>query len=418
MILRRWALLCCFLAAMAHSNGVRAGAWGMDPVLSLLGDYSTDPALLHQEGTAAGSGALQLDAPTTYDEDRFKLFVQPSFRVGDSKGYSSVASDYEHLNVKGEFDDERNTLSASAGVARDSSLTYNFLTSGSVGVRRDSETADLNWDRHLTELIEFDADANWQRVLFGEPAGVATLIDYKYGSIAPALSWSPSERGKLTLVGTVGRYDSLGSRDGSGLPTSTESRSANLEFGFVGQLSELWTLTALGGYSRALNQIEGIQNQCIQSIMFGPFEICIHTQPVLATLDSSQSGSVYSLNLTHQGDQLTLNVTASRQLAATGFAFLSRQDTYELKANYTLSERWSFTGDVRAQRYQNPPASGAADVNVKYLGLSANWGWTEHWTVTLSAARVSETVQLPHYTVASNEVTLSLSHRFNHLNFQ
>jgi hypothetical protein len=138
--------------------------------------------------------------------------------------------------------------------------------------------------------------------------------------------------------------------------------------------------------------------------------------------ESAQNGSVYAVNLTHQGDRLTLNASASRQLAPTGFAVLSRQDAYELRAGYTLSERWSFTGDARAQRYRTPAIAGAllaGDADVSYFGLSANWNWTEHWTLTLGAIRISDSVQAtPNYTVASNELTLTLSRRFNRLTFQ
>lgn len=419
MILRRWALTCCFLAAMAPSSNVRAGAWGMDPVVGVLGDYSSNPALLHQPDTTVTSGSLQLDAPATYEDGRFKFLVLPSFRVGDSAGFTAVTSDYEHLNVKGEFDTDRTTFSAGGGIARDSSLAYDYLTSNDVGVRRDSTSADVNWDRHLTELIKFDADASWQRVLFGETVGAAPLTDYKYVSISPALSWNLSERGKLTLTGSVGRYDSLDSHDASGFPTSTESRSGSLQFGFVGQLSELWALTALGGYSRALDQSDASQLECVEFFVLGSEEICLAYELSPAHTESSQNGSVYTLNLSRQGSQVLLNATASRQLTPTGYAYLSRQDIYELKASYGLSERWSFSGDARAVQYQNPPLSGAADeTHVRYFALTANWGWTERWNVALTVARIFETVSGRDYNVGSNEVTLTLSRQFDHITFQ
>ncbi|MGH8324480.1 MAG: hypothetical protein ACRETD_11895, partial [Steroidobacteraceae bacterium] len=190
-------------------------------------------------------------------------------------------------------------------------------------------------------------------------------------------------------------------------------RSANLQLGFMGQLSELWSVTANAGYSRALNQSNFNQ----YAVVLTPTGLGIEAIP--SKIESAQNGSVYAVNLTHQGSRLLLNASASRQLAPTGFAYLTRQDTYECKANYTLSERWSFGGDARAVQYRNPPAGGVAPaVNVSYLSMSANWGWTEHTTVTLSAMRIAETIQSSHYNVASNEATLSLSHQFNHISFQ
>jgi hypothetical protein len=421
MIRRRWALLCGLLATMALAEQVRAGVWGMDPVLGVLGDYSTDPALLHQPDAEVGSGALQVDLPTTYIADGFKLAVQPSVRVGDSRGYSSVASDYEHLNITSEYDTELGSLTASGGLNRDSSLSYNYLANGSAGVRRDGATADLNWDLHLTERLDFGADANTQRVLYAEPFGVATLTDYNYSSVAPLLSWASSERNKVTLSSSVGRYDSLNSRDTQDQPLSSVSRSANLQLGFVRQLSELWTLTATGGFSRALNAIN--ENEYVCCVLVNtPHGLALELEGIPVKAESGQNGSVYMLNLTHQSEQLTLSAVVSRQLIPTGFAFLSQLNNYELKAAYTLSERWSFSGDARFQNYQNPPVNGTVPrVNVQYYALAANWAWTEHLTVSLVAARVSNYVpasaESARYSVASNEVTLTLSRKFDHLDF-
>jgi len=120
-----------------------------------------------------------------------------------------VTSDYEHLNARGEYDTERSTLTATAGVARDSSLYFDYLSDGTAGVRRDTALADLDYDRFLTEKLELNADANTTRVRYGDTTGVGTLVDYRYLSLAPTLSWYTVERNKYTLLASVGRYNSL-----------------------------------------------------------------------------------------------------------------------------------------------------------------------------------------------------------------
>ena len=355
---RQWALACCFLTAMAHFSISEAGVWGTDPVLGVLGDYSTDPGLLHQRDTALATGALQLDAPTTYQDGSFKFGVLPSFRVNNDGGYSGVTSDYEHLNVKGELDGDRSVLSAGAGVARDSSLGYDYLSSGSIGVRRDSESADLNWDEHLTERFEFDADAHSQRVRFGQSLG-ATLTDYDYSSITPTLSWNSGERSKVSFAGTVSRYDSLIANP------STESRSANLQLGIQGQLSELWNLTATGGYSRALDQTEtkiGCEpiNVCVLLTEFGP---CLSIQSALDEclfddkIRSGQDSSVYAINIVRQGSRLVLSAIAS--LPSSGL--VSARQITRLAGSFATA---SWSRALRTDASSLPPTKRVVTVSI------------------------------------------------------
>jgi hypothetical protein len=397
----RWlAPLCFSAAAMCIASPGRAGVWGAQPVLGVSADYSSNPALLDLPNTAETHAALLLDAPTTYVGDAFKLSILPSFRLSDSQGYSSLDSDYEHLNVRGEFDADLDIFTATAGVARDSSLYHDYLLNGSTGVRRDTATADLNWDRQLSERLDFNTDLNSIRVRYAEAPGTATLIDYKYTSLTPTLTWSQSERAKISVSANAGRYDSL---DGQ-----TESTSATLQLGYVKQLTEIWALSASAGYSRADNELHTEELSLVDT-PGGPTIVLVP-----ATVKSTQNGSVYLVNLSRQTQLLLLSAVASRQLMPTGFAFLSRQDNYELKAGYNASERWTFSGDVHRVNYQQPESTGAfVDLNITYFQLSAAWQWTEHWTVTMNATRVMERYGAPSIDVASSGVSLAFSRQFN-----
>jgi hypothetical protein len=400
MNLRGSARLCLLAAAMSIANPGKAGVWGTQPVLGVSGDYYSNPALLNLPNTAETHASLLLDAPATYVGDAFKLSILPSFRLSDSRGYSSLDSDYEHLNIRGELDTDLSTVVATGGVARDSSLYHDFLLSGSTGVRRDTATADLNWDRHVTERLDVDTDVNSMRVRYGEAEGVPTLVDYKYTSVASTLAWAQSERTKLTASANAGRYDSL---DGT-----TRSTSANLQLGLVRQISEIWSLSSSAGYSRADNELH-TEEPLLEVIANVPTVVLI---PI--TVKSTQNGSVYLVNLSRQTQSLTLAAIASRQLTPTGFAFLSRQQAYELRVTYTPSERWTLSGDVHRVNYQQPASTGAiAGINVSYLQLSAAWQWTEYWTVTANASHVMEHYGAPSVNVASSGVSVEFSRQFN-----
>ena len=406
MIARRAAILVLGAAVAAVSLSAKAGVWGSQPDIGIAADYNSNPALLNIADTAEQHGALVLDAPASYVGDAFKFSVLPSFRLSNSQGYSSIDSDYEHLTTSVEFDTERDVLTTAATVARDSSLYHDYLLSGSTGVRRDSFSEDLNWDRKLSERLDWDTDLNWSRVRYAESASsdAPSLTDYKYSSISPSLSWAESELGKLTATASVGRYDSL--------VGETESKSANLQLGLTRQLSEIWSLTASGGYSRAENSAAG--EECDPEYL--QFGFCL---PIPATINSNQNGTIFSVNLIRQTSLWYLNAIASRQLLPSGFAYLSRQDSYELKGSYTASVRWTFSGDLHRIQYQQPIITGGTgELKVTTESLSAAWLWTEHWTLTLSVTHVLESYGAPRLTPTNSGATLLLSRQFDWKSFE
>jgi hypothetical protein len=413
MIQRRSAPLCLAVAAMLHSSATRAGVWGMDPVLGLTADYATNPVLLDVPDTAQTDAAVLIDAPTTYNGNDFKVSVLPSFRVGDTKSYSSVNSDYEHLTVKGEFDTERSVLTGSASATRDSSLYENYLADGETGVRRDGAVADLNWDRLVTENTDVNADLNSMRVRYGSTTYGTSLVDYKYTSFTPTVTWVATERAKFNFAAGAGEYDSL---DGS-----TRSRNANVQVGFVRPLTEIWSLTASGGFSHSQNRVDFDEYLVLTPegvvVTTSPTGIVLKVVPLRA--ESSQNSAVYSAIVTRQGERLTLNMNASRQEVPTGFAFLSRQTLFGIQANYSLSERWTLGANASYLDSHDPQLEGGGtlDRKVENFGLNAAWQWTEHWTLTLAASRISERYQSFHLDLSSNQIAITLSRKFNHIDF-
>jgi hypothetical protein len=378
-------------AAMCIANAARPGVWGTDPVLGLAADYSTNPGLLDAPHNSETHAAILIDAPTTYVADALKLSIIPSFRISNSSGYSSLASDYEHLTAAGEIDSERNTLVLTGEVARDSSLYYDYAFNGSTGVRRDTTLADLNWTRLLTERTNFNLEVDSNRVLYQGAVGLDLLTDYRYTTAVPSFSWKEGERTTLTLTGNAGLYDAINGQ--------TKTVNSSVEAGFTQQLTQLWSVTANGGYSRETNTVEEY---------FGPY--------LLGTFKSTDTGSIFNVNLTRQGALLTLTASASRSLVPSGFAFLSRQDSYQLSFDYPYNERWTFDGHLRRLTSTEPEVLGPV-LNQSYLdaGVSAVWLFTEHWTFTMRATYVTAKYGPPTVNVDASGVTLLLSRKFNHI---
>ena len=370
----------------------------MEPTLGVATEYSSNPYLLSTGERAVSDEAILLDAPTRYDLDATHFSLEPSIRYSDSGAYSSLASNYFHLNAGASFAGELGALSFTGGLGRDSSLYQNGLSSNGVGVRMDSGSAGMDWQRQITERSFLALDASWNRVRYNQGTESTGLVDYRYVSVGPSLSIAVSERNKFRVLAAAGQYLAL---DGV-----TESKNFNLQVGFDRQLTEIWTVSTSAGYARSDNS---------EKIFFGPYFVGpVEYGPfLLGTIESEQKGPVYSATLTRQGETFAVTASASRAFRPSGFEFLSRADTAELDLSHTYSERWKFGAKASYQKTATPSSNGS-NFSLRYLSgqLSAEWHWTPTWMVTLNATWVSVKYVLPPISAQSSGVSLEISRQF------
>jgi hypothetical protein len=370
-----------------------AGPWSIEPRIGVSTDYSTNPLLQSVGAKAEAHIAGLLDFPLRYDGDSVEYMLRSNSRLSNSSGYSSLASNFEHLDADAQFRDERGSTTVQAGWARDSSLYYAGALVNGIGVRRDTASTSVDWTRFLTERSQVQLDASWTQVRYSAPANFTNyLVDYRYLNAGPTFSVAVNERNTIQILGNVGRYQSL---DGI-----TESTSENLQLGLVRQLNEIWALSTSGGYSRSTNR---------EKIFYGPF--------LLGTFQSNQTGTVYAATLTRQGEKLNLSAAVSRALQPTGFAYLSRQDKININASYVRSERWDYAIGGTWVRATNPiPGTNGAisNANTRYLNvqLTANWHWTPQWVVAMHATHVTQQYGPPTISAASTGVGVDLVRQF------
>ena len=380
------ALVC---AVAMSASGARAGVWISNPMVGFTTDYSSNPGLLSVEHDAETHAAFLIDLPTSYVGNALRITLQPTFRVGDSSGYSNLTSNYAHLTGSVEVDGERDSLVFTGQASQDSSLYYDYGYNGATGVRRDTTLEGVSWTHSLTERLSFNADLNSSRVLYGTSNDLAVLTDYRYSSAAPTLSFSFDERTKFSLMGGASLYTSL--------DDTTRSVDTSLSAGLTRLITEIWSFSANAGYSRESNKL-----------FFGS-----------RRFESNENGSVFSAHIARQGQLLTLTAAATRALTPVGLAFLSKQNSYELDASYAATERLTFAGQAQWVSVQTPQIFGGT-IDQRFLSfrLSATWLATEHWTGTLQSSRVAYTYGSPPTDVSANGITLQIAYRFNEIKWQ
>jgi hypothetical protein len=387
------------VSAFCTSGRVFGEPWSTQPVIGIVGQYSSNPVLAAGAAQSETNAAVVLDAPVNYDSDAFHFTATPNIRYGDASGYSGVTSNFFHLDSSAQLNDELGSTSVTAAIYRDSSLLYAGELVNGVGVRRDSSAFGINWQHLLSERLQVQLAGNTSRALYAEndaatPTSydgeiLGTLVDYRYTTFSPALAYAASELNSVRLIGAVGRYEAL---DGV-----SASNNASLQLGFDRQLSEIWLLKTTAGYSRAENRY---------NYFFGKY--------LLEQIDSTQNGTVYSASLLRQSDVLALNLGVSRALAPTGFAYLARQESVSALLNYTWSERWSYSANASYQTNSYPlnRGTGSYEQRYYYTALSAVWHLTEQWSVTLQTTKILQRYGSPAITGTSNGVSVQISRQF------
>jgi hypothetical protein len=391
-------LLLLFVSATIISRTGKADPLSIEPLVGVSTEYSSNPFLLGGHSRGVNDEAISVDAPIRYDLDSVHYTLLPGVRYSDKGSYSSLDSNYFHLNGTAAYTSDLDTLTVSLGARRDSSLQQYALASNGVGVRADSLAAGASWQRALTERTAIVSGFSFSRALYNEAAAATGLADYRYLSEFVGPQYALSERDMLQLSVSAGQYESL--------DKITASHTVGAQFGLTHQLTEIWTLSATAGYSKSNNsQSEYIGPFVIGGVVFGPY--------YLGLAKFVQRGPVFGASVKRTGETMTLTANASRAYTPTGFEYLSRQDSVDVDLNKVLSERWSYTARLSYIDTNTPNLKGEPSTPRYYSGqLSATWHWTAQWMLSLTTTWISARYTAPTPSAQSTGVSLQLSRQF------
>jgi len=378
-----------FVSLLVASGISRADPLSVEPWVGLAGEYSSNPYLVSSGEQSVSDLAVLLRAPFSYVEDSTSMALNPSFRISDSGAYSSLASNYYRVNGNAQFTSEIDSLTFTGGLSRDSSLLYNVVANGGIGVRSDSTSAGIDWQRALSPRFTLETASAWTHVIYNEPTISDSLNGYRYLSVTPQLTYTLSERDSVSLSIGGGRYHTL---DGI-----SSSKSWNAQLAFNRALNEVWKFSGSAGYSVSDNSTK---------FYYGHY--------LLGTLDSAQKGPVFSASLNRPGELIATSLSLSRAYIPSGYVFLSRQNTAGASVTYTYSERWSLAAASTYQETDDAlPTGGYASRHAFVNSVSVSWQWTPVWAVALHANYVQQSYQIPVViNVQSTGINLMISRQF------
>lgn len=389
---------------LALSGATLADTLSSQSSVGVSSEYASNPFSVPSGAHAAEALALVANLPLTYTSDTQTLDLVPQFRYAQTHGDVALLSDYEYLNGDWHWNSDLNSFTATALWHHDSTLYNPFENAALLGhtLYRQEETASPSWKRTLSELSDVQLSGSWDQVAYSQ-RGVSSLTNYSYSQGSAQYDRTLSERWQSTSSAGYGRYELL---DGS---YSSDERFVQTAVSRA--LSERWSMTGQVGYSYLSARAQGYT--CCQ-ILEGPSGPYLQYIPVEET--SSRGAPNYALTLERKEERLVLDLAASRAIQPSGLGALLTQDDVRLSASMPWTERLTLAAVLHWSRLSD--ALGRLELDDRHyydFDLSANWQWTEHWTVHVQTSYIQQ--YLSAQTPQSSGVTvyMTLSRQFGRL---
>ncbi len=371
---------CSLIAGYMLMSGLSAVTLGdtlsSESSVGLSSMYGSNPYMVPSGAHPAESIAAVANLPATYTSDTQTLDIVPRFRFAETHGDVGLLSDYQYLDTTWRVKSELDSFSASADLHHDSTL-YDAFENGALFGRtlnRREEIGNLNWKRDLSERSDLQLSGSWDQVAYSQSAQ-SGLVNYDYTQGQVQYDRALSERWQWTSAVGFGRFEQL---DHSYL-----SDDQFMQTGLVRSLSERWSMTAQVGYSYMTTHEQGYI--CCEIVQQAGRVIGLQYVP--SSQSSSRGSATYLLSLERKGERWTMDLAASRAILPSGLGALLTQDDESVKASIPWTERWSLTATLHAAQLSGAPQQlTLGQQRYEDFDLSANWLWTEHWTLQVQTS--------------------------------
>jgi len=375
---RRWR---AYAAAGGLSLALSGAAFGdtlsSESSVGVSSGYNSNPFMEPSGAHAAESVAVLANLPATYTSDTQSLDLIPRLRFAESHGDEALLSNYEYLDGIWRVNGPLNSLTLSADWHHDSTLYAPFENAALLGrdLRRQEESASLDWRHDLTERDDLHLSGSWDKVNYSQNVDTG-LQNYSYGQVLVEYDHALNERWHWTSSVGVGRYELVGQ--------SYRIDDRFIQTALKRALSERWSLTAQVGYSRLSSRAIG--SICCQ-ILLGPNGY--YLQPIPVAESQSRGAGNYALTIERKTERLVLDLAISRAIQPSGLGGLLTQDDVSLKASIPWTERLTVGATLHAARILDPLQQlELGERRYADFGLNASWLWTEHWTLQLQGTYV------------------------------
>jgi hypothetical protein len=212
-----------------------------------------------------------------------------------------------------------------------------------------------------------------------------------------------SERWQWTSAVGFGRFEQVNH--------SYRSDNRFVQTSLIRALSERWSMTAQVGYSYLTAHEQGYI--CCE-IVAVPGGLALQYIPL--NQSASRGSASYVLSLERKGERWVIDLAASRAILPSGLGALVTQDDVSLKASIPWTERWTLAATLHgAQLTDSLKQLNLGERRYANFDFSANWLWTEHWTLQFQTSYVLQRVVSGLPTSSGATVYVNLMRQFGHI---
>ena len=313
--------------------------------------------------------------PATYTTDTQTIDLVPSFRLAQTYGPVSLLSNYGYLDADWRWKSSRNTFSVGGEWHHDSTYYDQFEQADLLGhdLGRLEESANVSWDRALTERADLTLAGSWDRVAYSQNA-TSTVSNYQYSQASLQYARDLSENMQLTSTVGYGRFQLL--------DNTYVSDERFAQIGLQRSLSERWNLQAQAGYADLTAR--GLSYSCCELAIAPDGQL--YYEPIPVTVYSGRGAPNFAVVGQYKGERLQYTLSASRVIQPSGLGALITEDNVGVDASFAGTERLSLGAGLHWARISD--LLGRLNLeNQRYYNLSvtANWLWTEKWTLQLQS---------------------------------
>jgi len=342
------AIACVGTASVVPAH---SADWSLVPSVDLSERYEQNVGLRAFDAFGSSSTQLGLGLTLRGATESVSYFFEPrlAWQRYASSGDQNLDRDEQRARMGFDHKGELNTAAGELTLTRDSTLTSELGTTGinQFNRRHQELLSSLNYTWRLNERYSLVPAVSYRKSVYLDAADLG-LLDFSYASASLSAVAVVAARQTLSLATSAGRMQS----------DSPSTQNTNVTLQWSWRPAQNWQTSLAAGPSW------------------------------VKTPNGTDTGTVYSAQLSHSAERSSVSLSASRSISPAGRGVLTQREDVAVSLGRQWRERWNSSLSASViQTSELISALGFTFGDVRYARAETTTTWRplQNWSVTLNA---------------------------------